>query len=138
MSKFLLFVLFLTVSTTYSQTIKAEDTPQPPKNQPEVFVMVEQMPEFPGGQSALVDYLSKNIHYPTQAKEKQIQGKVIVRFTVNSIGKIENAIIARGVGSGCDEEALRVVNAMPQWKPGRQNGKAVNVAFTLPINFSLQ
>ena len=138
MSKFLLFVLFLTVSTTYSQTIKAEDTPQPPKNQPEVFVMVEQMPEFPGGQSALVDYLSKNIHYPTQAKEKQIQGKVIVRFTVNSIGKLENARIARGVGSGCDEEALRVVNAMPQWKPGRQNGKAVNVAFTLPINFSLQ
>ena len=99
---------------------------------------IEDEPQFPGGLDALMKYLSKNIHYPEQAKKDNIQGKVYVTFVVEKDGSINGAKILRGVGGGCDEEALRVVNAMPKWKPGKLQGTPVRVQYNLPIVFKLQ
>lgn len=104
---------------------------------PEVLLYVEQMPEFPGGDAALKSYLSRNIYYPAIAKENNIQGKVYCRFVVDKEGYVTNVNVVRGIGYGCDDEAVRVIKAMPRWKPGMQNGKAVNVSYTLPIVFKL-
>jgi protein TonB len=101
------------------------------------FVIVEQMPEFPGGERALLKYLSKNVQYPELAAENGISGIVMVNFVVDAEGNITQAKVARGIGGGCDEEALRVVNHMPKWKPGKQGGRAVKVYFTVPIRFVL-
>lgn len=98
----------------------------------------QEMPEFPGGRQALNNYLKRNLAYPVGAREDGIQGRVIVRFVVNTEGRIENATIVRGIGGGCDQEALRVVKAMPRWKPGKQNGHLVKVYYMLPVNFALQ
>ena len=83
-------------------------------------------------------YLAKNMKYPAVAQENNIQGRVIVKFVVNPDGSISDVTVVRGIGGGCDEEAKRVVQAAPKWKPGKQNGKAVPVYFTLPITFNLQ
>lgn len=99
---------------------------------------VEEMPEFPGGRQALNTFLKRNLAYPVGAREDGIQGRVIVRFVVNTEGKIESATVVRGIGGGCDQEALRVVKAMPRWKPGKQNGHLVKVYYMLPVNFALQ
>lgn len=104
----------------------------------EPFTYVEQMPSFPNGEEALYKYLNDKIKYPAVARENNIQGKVIVQFVVTKDGDIQNAKVVRGIGGGCNEEALRVVNGMPRWKPGRHNGRAVPVTFTLPISFVLQ
>lgn len=104
----------------------------------EVFFIVEEMPEFPGGDLALRKYIAKSIKYPVIAQENGIQGKVYVNFVVNEKGKVTQARIARGVDPAIDKEALRVVNTLPQWKPGKQRGKAVKVSYTVPINFVLQ
>ena len=103
-----------------------------------VFVVVEDMPEFPGGDLALRKYIATSIKYPVIAQENGIQGKVYVTFVVNKQGRVENARIARGVDPSLDKEALRVVNSLPPWKPGKQRGKPVKVSFTVPINFVLQ
>lgn len=103
----------------------------------EVFVIVEDMPEFPGGELALRKWLSSNIKYPTIAAENGIQGKVYVTFVVDKDGSISNATIVRGVDPSLDQEALRVVNQLPRWKPGMQRGKPVRVSYTVPINFQL-
>lgn len=96
-------------------------------------------PEFPGGMEALTKYLSENIKYPEQAKKENIQGRVFVIFVVEKDGSVTNAKVLRGIGGGCDEEALRVVNAMPKWEPGRLQGTTpVRVQYGLPINFQLQ
>ena len=102
------------------------------------YTIVEQMPEFPGGQMAMMEYLRKNIKYPNQAREFNISGNVMVKFVVDKEGNVKDVEIVKGIGYGCDEEALRVVKNMPQWKPGYQNGKAVNVYFHLPISFMLK
>ncbi len=102
-----------------------------------VFDMVETPPQFVGGDVALYEYLSKSIQYPAVAHENNIQGRVIVQFIVDEKGKVINPKIIRGVDPSLDSEALRVVNAMPVWKPGLQKGKAVKVRYTLPINFNL-
>ncbi len=99
---------------------------------------VEEMPEFPGGYPAMVAFISKNLKYPLMALEAGIEGKVFIKFVVGTDGRIESAKVIRGLGGGCDREALRVVNTMPKWKPGRQNGHAVKVYFTLPIHFMLR
>lgn len=99
------------------------------------FTFVDQMPEFIGDVRA---YLSNNILYPANARREGIEGRVVVRFVVRADGSITNAQLQRGIGGGCDEEALRVVRAMPKWKPGKQNGKPVDVWFNLPILFKLQ
>lgn len=109
-------------------------TPAPP----EIFTVVEEMPSFPGGTEALMSFLRANLKYPEQAKEVGVQGKVYVSFTVNEDGQIVNIVVLRGIGSGCDEEAIRVVSAMPKWEPGKQRGKAVRVQFNLPVKFTLQ
>jgi TonB family protein len=110
---------------------------QPIRAEDQTFTAVEQMPEFPGGIAALTQFLNTNIHYPETARKNNVEGRVIVKFVVTRGGKIANAKVMRDIGSGCGEEALRVVNAMPDWRPGKQNGMAVNVYYTLPISFKL-
>lgn len=103
-----------------------------------IFQVVENQPEFPGGASALMQYLSKNIKYPPVAAENGVQGRVIVQFVVNKDGSIVDAVVARSIDPALDKEALRVVNSMPKWKPGEQRGKKVRVRYTLPVTFKLQ
>lgn len=103
-----------------------------------VFDMVEQMPTFPGGQQELMSYLGKNIKYPTIAQENGTQGRVIIQFVVERDGTITDVRVARGVDPYLDKEAVRVVQSMPKWIPGKQNGKAVRVKFTVPVMFRLQ
>lgn len=104
----------------------------------QVFAIVEEMPEFPGGDIALRKFISNSIKYPVMAQENDIQGKVYTRFVVGKDGYVKNASIARGVDPLLDKEALRVINTLPKWKPGKQKGVAVNVSYTVPINFTLQ
>ncbi len=104
----------------------------------EIFTVVESMPEFPGGVGELYKYLGSSIKYPPLAKESGIQGRVFVNFVVEPNGSISNVKVLRGIGGGCDEEAMRVVKGMPSWKPGKQRGKAVRVSYNLPIKFTLQ
>ncbi len=108
------------------------------KGEDEPFVAVEQMPEFPGGQAELFKWLGKNLRYPAQARNQNIQGKVYVAFVVGSDGTIKDVTVSKGIGYGCDEEAKRVVSAMPKWKAGRQSGRSVPVRYNLPISFTLQ
>ncbi len=100
--------------------------------------IVEQMPEFKGGVEELNKFLHDNIKYPQLAREEGIQGKVFVTFVVSKTGKITNVKLLRGIGGGCDDEAIRVVKMMPDWKPGRQNGSTTAVQFNLPVQFNLQ
>ena len=104
----------------------------------QIFTVVEEMPKFPGGQAALMQYLAKNIKYPTIAQENGTQGRVIVQFVVNRDGSIVDAKVVRSVDPYLDKEALRVINTMPKWKPGMQRGKPVRVKFTVPVMFRLQ
>ena len=108
------------------------------KEEEQIFVVVEEMPEFPGGELALRKYIAQAIKYPTIAQENGIQGKVFVNFVVDRDGSVSNAKIARGVDPSLDKEALRVVNGLPKWKPGKQRGKPVRVSYTVPISFQLQ
>ena len=103
-----------------------------------VFTIVEEMPSFPGGEAERNKFLADNIVYPQQATENGIQGTVYVSFVVDSKGNVTDVKVLRGIGGGCDEEALRVVKMMPQWHPGKQNGKNVRVLFNMPIYFKLQ
>ncbi len=104
----------------------------------EIFTIVEEMPDFPGGMAKLAEYLAKNIKYPQMARESGIQGRVFVNFVVEPDGSVSNVNVMRSLGGGCDEEAMRVVKSMPKWKPGKQRGKAVRVSYILPVNFKLQ
>lgn len=103
-----------------------------------VFTIVEDMPRFPGGEQAMMKYIGRNLVYPEAAQKKGIQGRVVIRFVVAEDGSIEDVSVVRGVSPDCDEEAIRVVEAMPDWTPGKQNGKVVPVYFTLPILFRLK
>ena len=104
----------------------------------EIFQIVEEMPAYPGGDQKLMEYVAKNIKYPQIARETGIQGRVFVGFVVEPDGSVSNVKVLRGIGGGCDEEAMRVVKSMPKWKPGKQRGKAVRVSYMLPVNFKLQ
>ena len=104
----------------------------------EVFISVEEQPEFPGGTGKLLEYVQKNLKYPMAARESDIQGRVFVGFVVEKDGSISNVKVLRGIGGGCDEEAIRVVQSLPKFKPGKQRGNAVRVQYTLPIVFKLQ
>lgn len=107
------------------------------KVEEQIFLVVEQQPEFIGSES-LNAYLMANVKYPQLARESGIAGTVFVQFVVEANGAVSNITIARGIGGGCDEEALRVIKGMPHWKPGKQNGKAVRVKLSLPIKFDLR
>ena len=124
------------------EVLKAKEViaqPEPPKEEEtKVFDVVEVMPTFPGGQGALFEWLSKNIKYPVVAEENGVQGRVIVTFVVERNGSITDVQVAKSVDPSLDKEAVRVVKAMPNWIPGKQNGSAVRVKFTVPVTFRLQ
>lgn len=102
------------------------------------FTVVEQMPEFPGGQNGLIQYLSKNIMYPIVAKENKIQGRTLVSFVVEKDGKISNVQVLRSSGDMMlDREAMRVIRSMPRWRPGFMKGQPVRVQYQIPITFKL-
>jgi protein TonB len=105
---------------------------------PPPFIVVEEMPNYPGGDEARIKFISENVVYPVIARESNTQGTVYVTFVVEADGSITEVKILRGIGSGCDEEAMRVVKMMPKWNAGRQSGKSVRVQFNLPIKFTLQ
>jgi len=107
---------------------------------PEIFTVVEQMPEFPGGAGEMMKYIQKNVHYPEIEKEAGITGKCFVKFVVEQDGSISNVEVLKGVtgGAGCDKEAVRVIKSMPKWNIGKQNGRPVRVYFNVPISFRLQ
>jgi protein TonB len=115
------------------------EAPEEEEEEEVVFVVVESMPEFPGGQQALFKYLGDNVKYPVIAQENGIQGRVICQFVVNKDGSIVDFEVVRSGGDpSLDKEAVRVIKSMPKWKPGKQRGKPVRVKFTLPVNFKLQ
>jgi TonB family protein len=103
----------------------------------EIYTIVEQLPEFPGGPNAMLKYIASQIKYPQKARDNRIQGRVFVHFIIETDGSISNITVRRGIGHGCDEEAMRIVESMPRWNPGIQNDKPVRVSFNLPIRFSL-
>ena len=114
------------------------ENPTTSEDQLPPFVMVEQMPQFPGGESAMMQYIGTNLKYPESAAKENIEGRVILRFVVTKTGDITDVSVLRGLDSRCDEEAMRVVRAMPKWTPGKQGGKDVDVYYTLPILYKLQ
>ena len=121
-----------------SPTEKQPDLISEAVAKPETFITAEEMPFYPGGDNERQKFLTENIHYPQQASENGIKGTVYVQFVVDTKGNITDAKIMRGIGGGCDEEALRVIQMMPQWHPGKQNGKTVRVLFTMSVSFKLQ
>lgn len=118
-------------------TVNAQKTIVSQKNQ-EVFDVVEQMPEYPGGMQALFQYMADNLKYPKDAMKQQVEGRVLVQFIVETDGSISNAEVIKRVFPSLDEEAIRVISAMPKWAPGKQNGKVVRVKFTVPVSFRLK
>lgn len=101
------------------------------------ILILEEMPEFPGGEAAMFKFISKKIKYPKKARKNNIQGRVTVQFVIDEEGNVTEAKVLKGIGYGCDEEALRVVNSMPKWTPGTQKGDEVRVRFVIPIRFVL-
>ena len=110
----------------YSQSKEQDDA---------VYSIVSEQPSFPGGMQEMMKFISENRKYPAEAKAKDIHGKVIVAFVVERDGSLSDVKIRRGIGYGCDEEAIRLIKSMPKWTPGKQNGKAVRVSFMLPVTF---
>ncbi|MBQ5752303.1 MAG: energy transducer TonB [Bacteroidaceae bacterium] len=126
-----------------SEYADVEDTDivyvEPEVEEEQIFDVVEEQPEFPGGMKALAKYFKDNINYPRISRDNNSQGKTFVKFTVNTDGSIQDTEVIRSSGDiYLDKEAIRVIEAMPKWKPGRQLGKAVRVKFVLPVNFRLQ
>jgi protein TonB len=124
--------------TAITAVMQAPSAKEEEAEEAAVFFIVEEMPMFPGGDLALRKFIAQAIKYPVIAQENGIQGKVFVNFVVNKDGTVTGAKIARGVDTSLDKEALRVVNSLPNWKPGKQGGKPVRVSYTVPINFVLQ
>ena len=122
------------VEIKYVAPVVEEEEPE----EAEIFMVVEEMPEFPGGMAECLKFLGKNIKYPTIAQENGVQGRVIVQFVVNQDGSIVDPVVVRSVDPYLDKEALRVIKTMPKWKPGKQRGKAVRVKYTVPVTFKLQ
>ena len=124
------------------EVLKAKEViaqPEPPKvEENKVFDMVEEMPSFPGGPAALMQFLQSNTHYPPVAQENGVQGRVTVSFVVEKDGSITDVQVARSADPSLDKEAIRVVKSMPRWTPGRQNGSTVRVKFNVPVTFKLQ
>lgn len=124
------------VRTHKDEIIVEEKKPEPKKE--EIFTAVEQMPQFPGGEAELMKYIANHIKYPTMAAENNIQGRVVVKFVVKKDGSVGEVQVLRGKDPDLDKEAVRVVRTLPKFIPGKMNGQAVSVWFTLPINFKLQ
>lgn len=125
------------------EVLKAKEVitqPEPPKHVEEnkVFDVVEQMPSFPGGPQALLQYLNNNVKYPVVAQENGVQGRVVISFVVEKDGSVTDVQVAKSVDPSLDKEAQRVVKSMPHWIPGKQNGSAVRVKYVVPVSFKLQ
>lgn len=133
MKKLLLMSLMAMFGLT---TVNAQKTVVA-QNDQQVFDVVEQMPEYPGGMQALFEYLSQNVQYPEDAKAQKIEGRVIATFVVETDGCISNVEVVKPAFPSLDAETVRVLSGMPKWAPGKQNGKVVRVKYTVPINFSL-
>ena len=123
----------LTEIPTYTPIVSEEEEVA----EAEIFTVVEESPAFPGGDAARIKFLQENIKYPQIARESSIQGTVYVTFVVERNGNVTDVRVLRGIGGGCDEEAVRVIKAMPNWSPGKQRGKPVRVQFNMPIKFTL-
>jgi protein TonB len=131
---FFLMVMAVLISCSVSKkTVKPVS-----QGEEEPFVVVEEMPMFPGGDSALLAFLAQNTHYPEKAKLSKTQGKVIVRFCVNATGNVDRIKVLKGVSTDLDSEASRVVSTLPPFKPGKQGGKNVPVWYMVPIEFALK
>ncbi len=128
-----------TVAQVDKQTQKVEAKSQNPQDdsQNEIFTVVEKMPKFPGGDEARANYLASNIKYPEAARKAGVQGTCYITFVIDKEGNTSNVKVLRGIGGGCDEEAVRVIQSMPKWEPGTQRGKAVRVQFNMPVKFAL-
>lgn len=124
----------LTVIDTYTPPAVMEEEEVA---EAEIFTVVEESPSYPGGDEARIRFLQQNIQYPQMARESGIQGTVYVTFVVEKNGAVTDVRVLRGIGGGCDEEAVRVIKAMPKWNPGKQRGKPVRVQFNMPIKFTL-
>ncbi len=134
----ILIIITLSISSyVFSQKTNAEIGETELNGEEKVYTIVEQMPEFPGGQEGLFDYLRTNMKYPEGAKARGEEGKVIVRFVVNKQGEVIDAKIIKSISEELDNEALRVVNNMPNWKPATQDGVPVLISFNLPLNFKI-
>lgn len=135
--KKVLFVLALLLSAHTAMHAQSNQNTERNASDEKIFDVVEQPPSFPGGQAALMSYLSKSVKYPQEAMEDNVQGRVIVGFIVEKDGSVSNAKIIRGVDSALDKEAIRIVMSMPKWTPGRQNGRNVRTKYNVPVNFKL-
>lgn len=125
----------VTVATVESESPQEPELPK----EPEVYDRATEMPQFPGGAAAMMYYINKTMKYPKAAKENSLEGKVIIKFYVDTDGSVKDPVVLKdAVGGGCAEEALRIVKSMPKWKPGYDRGKAVKVYYTIPIAFRLQ
>lgn len=121
-----------------SGILKTTDKGEGAVDTKQVYQTVSTLPEFPGGSAALRDYLKNRLRYPEAAIDAQISGIVLVEFVVNELGGIEQAVVVKGIGGGCDQEALRVVNAMPRWSPGKVGDRVVKTRYKLPISFRIR
>lgn len=130
-------LLMAPFSLKAQEDIQVRD-PEPIRSGGEVFQMVEEQPQFPGGMSALMKFLANEIKYPEAAREEAAQGRVYLSFVVERDGSIADVRVMRGVHPALDQEAMRAVRAMPQWAPGRQQGQVVRTRYTLPVAFQLQ
>lgn len=117
---------------------KQPDIIEVPEEKKEIFITAEEMPFYPGGETERLKFLADNIQYPEQALASGIQGIVYLQFVVDSKGNITDVKIMRGIGGGCEDEALRVIKMMPQWHPGKQNGQTVRVLYTMPVSFKIR
>lgn len=113
------------------------DVDIPPETPEEIFIVVEQMPTYPGGMRELYSFISKQMNYPSKARKMGVEGRVTISFVIDKDGSIINIKLLRGIGSGCDKEAIRVLSKMTKWNPGKQRGKPVKVRMTIPITFKL-
>jgi len=127
----LFIVLFFLIACFISQAQEKE------QKKGDVFMVVEEMPEYPGGLDGLKSFIVENVKYPEQAKKNKVEGKVFVSFVIDEQGNVTNAKVVRAVNPELDKEALRVVNKMEKWTPGKQKGENVKVQYTLPIQFAL-
>jgi len=118
-------------------TVSAQKTVVSQKND-QVFDVVEQMPEYPGGMQALFEFLKENIKYPEDAQKQKVEGRVLAKFVVETDGSISNIEVVKHAFPSLDAEAVRVIQAMPKWSPGKQKGQAVRVKYVVPINFNLK
>ena len=132
--KFTLFLLLIIMAMPLSAQTEGGTDNKPVYN----MAMVQQQPKFPGGTSEMYKWLGNNIKYPEEAKKEDVCGKVIVDFVITKTGKTDKVRVVRGLHPALDEEAVRVIKAMPAWTPGKQNGQPVNVSYTLPITFRQQ